>query len=213
MIKFDGINNNKKVQVNKRSSTTIKKIILSGILVLVILCSGHPRFEIGVHNNDKSMSSHFLTEAQVEEKLATKVWFAEKIADMLEQDYNQEPKITFTDVDYNKEYSRAINVAVNNGILTGYNDETFGVNNMMTFEEVIVSFCRRYGIEPINSVDNPTRASDWAKNYIAAVLELDLINDVPFDNMQDIVSKDVVNFMGDNFLEYYRTINKSENVR
>lgn len=214
MIKFNGEDNGKRLSIAKRSTNVIKEIVIAGILVAVVICSGAST--IGLNDQPTTRVTNvrlYSQTAEINDKIATRGWFAEKIADMLEQDYNQKAIITFKDVDYNGENSKAINVAVNNGIMGGYADGTFRANDCVTFEEAIVTFCRRYNILPVASTtENPTKASDWAKGYVAAVLKLGLISDIPFEGMQDITSKDVVNFMGENFLAYYKE-NMSEQLR
>ena len=77
---------------------------------------------------------------------------------------------TFTDVDKNSYYYKAVLWAVENGITTGYNSTTFGPNDSCTRCQVVTFLYRDAGQPSVSGITNPFTDIGSSEYYTNAVL-------------------------------------------
>lgn len=86
----------------------------------------------------------------------------------------------FSDVPTNANYADAVNVLVDDGILTGDENGNFNPNNTITRAEFATIICRFLGIEDEAKAMNTSKFTDvtaghWAKGYIAKASDMGVI--------------------------------------
>ena len=91
------------------------------------------------------------------------------------QDYPETLR-EFADVDYTEWYAEYLKWAVGNGIIEGYDDNTFRGENVITRQEmavVVSKFIAFAGVELENDVDisfdDEEDIAQWAKPYVADI--------------------------------------------
>lgn len=85
----------------------------------------------------------------------------------------------FTDVKADGWYSMYINIAVNNGIISGMSEKEFGVGNPISREDMAVIICRILGIDdenPNSSFADYESISDYARGAVSYLSSEKIIN-------------------------------------
>ena len=102
-----------------------------------------------------------------------------------------EPAVTgqniFTDVEADMEYANAVIWAVENGIVSGYGDGTFGPNKSITLEQLAVMLWNYTGKPEVNAadVDNIGPHSNWAYNALYWVQANGLFSGIDYSATTD----------------------------
>ncbi len=102
------------------------------------------------------------------------------IEEMDEKPYDEsfEP-LGFSDVPLDSSYSEIVYTLVDKGILSGYPDGTFGVENTLSRAEFATIMCRLMGVsepEQINSIFPDVPYQHWASGYISTAQKSGYIN-------------------------------------
>ncbi len=88
---------------------------------------------------------------------------------------------TFGDVSSSEWYKQYVDIAVSNGIVTGYENNTFRPNNTISREEMCVMLARALKAYELEDKESKTfadahKVSDWAKDAVALLSSQGIIN-------------------------------------
>ena len=112
--------------------------------------------------------------------LVTRAEFAKMLALAMQLPLSYDVQLTFTDVDRVPEWAKpSVSAATTAGIVSGYEDNTFRSNNLISRAEMTAMIVRALGIK-VEAVQTTTFADDaqiaaWARPYVSAATEAELI--------------------------------------
>ena len=87
----------------------------------------------------------------------------------------------FSDVTNANEYATAINWAAQNGLVSGYGDGTFGVNDNITVEQLAVMLWNKAAKPATAATLDSITCSDWASAALSWCLEKNILEKASFD--------------------------------
>ena len=99
----------------------------------------------------------------------------------------EKPNLKFADVKSIPEWAQGyIQVAVDNGIIKGYPDNTYKANNKVTRSEFLVMAMKAYKYEESNNTslkfNDAKEIPSWALGYVAKAVETTIIEGYKEDN-------------------------------
>ncbi len=115
------------------------------------------------------------------EKSVTRAEFAKLVVASFGLTLNSDKVISFSDVNQSEWYKQYVDIAVSNGIVTGYENNTFRPDNTITREEMCVMLARAlksYELEDKESriFADANKVSDWATDAVALLSSHGIIN-------------------------------------
>ncbi|EOD01852.1 S-layer homology domain-containing protein [Caldisalinibacter kiritimatiensis] len=137
-------------EVTEEQKEAAEKLVALGILT-------------GYDDGSLKLENH-ITRAEFT-TLAVRIILKDKEVDQYQKDSR------FNDVKKDHWASGYINIAVEEGLINGYNDGTFRPENKITYSEVITILVRLLGYD-----DSLDENKEWPLNYIQKALELGIDN-------------------------------------
>ena len=114
-------------------------------------------------------------------KSVTRAEFAKLVVASFGLTLNSDKVTTFSDVNPSEWYKQYVDIAVSNGIVTGYENNTFRPNNTISREEMCVMLARALKAYELEDKESKTfadahKVSDWAKDAVALLSSQGIIN-------------------------------------